>query len=63
MKPEPRDPGELSTIARVRLIAAYAAFSAGDLDDAFDLFNEAGKACAEACRAVGRISAARKEQR
>jgi hypothetical protein len=61
--PEPRDPGELSTIARARLVAAYAAFSAGHLDDAFEMFNEAGKACAEACRAVGRISAARKEQR
>lgn len=52
--PEPRDPGELSTIARARITAAYAAFAAGDYADALEMFNEAGKACAEACRYVHR---------
>lgn len=52
MKPEPRDPGEMSTIARARITAAYAAFSAGDYADALEMFNEAGKACAEAYNAV-----------
>ena len=51
-RPDPRDPGELVTIARSQLVAAYAAFSAGHDADAFDLFNDAGRACAEACRYV-----------
>lgn len=52
MKTEPRDLGELSTIARARITAAYAAFSAGHHADAMDLFAEAGKACAEAYNSV-----------
>ncbi len=53
-RPDPRDPGELVTIARSQLVAAYAAFSAGQDADALELFGEAGKACAEACRYVHR---------
>jgi hypothetical protein len=53
-KPDPRDPGELVTIARAQLVAAYAAFAQGHDADAMDLFSEAGKACAEACRYLHR---------
>lgn len=53
-QPDPRDPGELVTIARAQLVAAYAAFAAGHHADALELFEAAGKACAEACRYLHR---------
>lgn len=52
MTGEPRDPGELSTIARARITAAYAAFAAGDYAEAMTMFSEAGKTCAEAYNSV-----------
>lgn len=54
MNPDPRDPGELVTIARSRLTAAYAAFSAGHDAEALELLLDAGRACAEAARYVHR---------
>lgn len=54
MSDDLRDPGELVTIARSQLQAAYAAVSVRDLEAAYELFDAAGRLCAEACRWVMR---------
>lgn len=60
MTDEPRDPGELEVAIRAKTTAAYAAVAVRDLEAAHELFDQAGRLCAEACRWVMRQQGAKK---